>query len=148
MVELYYTKNTDVKLDNFEIRNYVLEIIQQMNQEYWTPDVVLGFTRGGLVPAVFISQWYNIPMIAINKDKDFDDRLDYDNVLIIDDINDTGTTLTNFDEKVRPRLRNVKYAAIVNNEASSFNVDFCGYSYNKLDEPNWIVFPWETWWHD
>ena len=149
MSEFYYTQNVeDVKLNGYEVKDYTLDIIQQMNQDNWKPDVVLGFTRGGLIPAIFISQWYDIPMIAINKDKEFDDRLDYDNVLVIDDINDTGTTLSEFKENVGPRLRNVKYATIVNNEASKFDVDYCGYSYNKLEEPNWIVFPWEIWWRD
>jgi len=142
------SKDKDLHLDSNDIKKFTLNIIQQMNHGKWTPDIVLGFTRGGLVPANYISQWYDIPMIAINKDRDFDDRLDYDNILVIDDINDTGNTLTLFNEKIRPRLRNVKYATIVNNEASKFYVDYCGYSYNKLDEPNWIVFPWETWWHD
>jgi hypoxanthine phosphoribosyltransferase len=141
-------KNFDknVHLNNSSIRNYTLEIIKQMNQDLWTPDVVLGFVRGGLVPAISISHWYDIPMIAINKDREFEERLDYDKVLVIDDINDTGNTLDSFNTNVRPRLRNVKYAAVINNEASKFDVDYFGYSYNKTEEPNWIVFPWETWW--
>jgi hypoxanthine phosphoribosyltransferase len=145
---MFSKRDKDLYLDNSSIRNYTLEIIKQMNQDNWTPDVVLGFARGGLIPAIFISHWYDIPMIAINKDKEFDNRLDYDNVLVIDDINDTGNTLAYFDEKVRPRFRNVKYAAVINNEASKFDINYFGYSYNKTEEPNWIVFPWETWWHD
>jgi hypoxanthine phosphoribosyltransferase len=136
----------DIHLCNNNIKDYVLHIIQQMNSQNWKPEVVLGFARGGLIPAIFISHWYDIPMVTINKEKEFDQRLDYDNVLVIDDINDTGNTLTSFKKIVEPRLRNVKYAAVVNNEASKFDVDFFGFSYNKLDEPNWIVFPWETWW--
>ena len=52
---------------------------------------IYGCPRGGLIPANFISQWYDIPIYAINKDEDI--RLEfskYSNVLIIDDINDTA----------------------------------------------------------
>jgi hypoxanthine phosphoribosyltransferase len=144
---MFTDKDKNLFLSNDDVKGYVLNIIQQMNQESWTPDVVLGFTRGGLTPANYISQWYNIPMVAINKSSVFNERLDYDNVLVIDDINDTGNTLASFNEKIRPRLREVKYAVIVNNEASVFDViDYMGYSFNKLEEPNWIVFPWENWW--
>ena len=144
---MFTEKDKNVFLSEDDVRVCVLNIIQQMNLEKWTPDVVLGFTRGGLAPANYISQWYNIPMVAINKSSDFNDRLDYDNVLVIDDINDTGNTLASFNEKIRPRLRDVKYAVIVNNEASVFDkIDYMGYSFNKLEEPNWIVFPWENWW--
>lgn len=139
-------KVQDHELGHNEVVGYTLDIIRQMNQDLWTPEVVVGFARGGLVPANYISQWYDIPMIAINKNTEYNDRLDYDNVLVIDDINDTGNTLFEFKKNVGPRMRMVKYAAIVNNEGSKFEVDYCGYSYNKLDEPNWIVFPWETWW--
>ena len=144
---MFTDKDKNLFLSNDDVKGYVLNIIQQMNQESWSPDIVLGFTRGGLTPANYISQWYDIPMVAINKSSEFNERLDYDNVLVIDDINDTGSTLASFNEKIRPRLRTVKYAAIVNNEASSFDdIDYMGYSFNKLEEPNWIVFPWENWW--
>jgi hypoxanthine phosphoribosyltransferase len=81
MTNKIYLTDTDVK-------NYTLGIIQQMVQEKYKPDVVLGFARGGLVLANYISQFYNIPMVAINKDTPFAIRVDYDNVLVVDDIND------------------------------------------------------------
>ena len=144
---MFTDKDKNLFLSHEDIKSYVLNIIQQLNHDKWTPDIVLGFTRGGLVPANYISQWYDIPMIAINKNSEFNDRIDYDNVLVIDDINDTGSTLESFNKLIRPRLRDVRYAVVVNNEASNFDgVEYLGYSYNKLEEPNWIVFPWETWW--
>lgn len=139
MTNKIYLTDTDVK-------NYTLGIIQQMAQDNYKPDVVLGFARGGLVLANFISQFYNIPMVAINKDTPFTYRVDYDNVLVADDINDTGNTLANFYSTYSNRFRSVKHAVIVNNTASPFEVEYMGYSYNKIDEPDWVVFPWEQWW--
>ena len=55
-VHTQYNLN-DVELTPNHVKEYTLSIIKQMNQDIWTPDVVLGFTRGGLVPANFISQW-------------------------------------------------------------------------------------------
>jgi hypothetical protein len=54
-------------------------------------------------------------MIAINKDTPFANRVDYDNVLVVDDINDTGNTLANFYMSYSNRFRSVKHAVIVNN---------------------------------
>ena len=130
-----------------DVKHYTLNIIQQMNQEQYTPEYVCGFARGGLVVANYISQWYDIPMYAINKDQKFDCKLDFfTNVLIVDDINDTGKTLNDFKEKYG-KHQDFKYAALVDNAGSCFETDFAGHYINKLEVPDWIVFPWENWWH-
>jgi hypothetical protein len=82
------------------------------------------------------------------------------NILIVDDINDSGATL----EWIRQDWpsgclpthpawdaiwnRNVRFAVVVNNQASNYkHVDYSGLDINKLDDPSWIVFPWESWWN-
>lgn len=131
---------------NQDIRDYTLEVIRQMNVDLWTPEIVLGFSRGGLVPANFISQWYDIPMFCINKGVHFNCNLDtYNHVLVIDDINDTGNTLQYFKEKYGVN-QGFKYASLIDNAGSIFETDYAGHYINKLEVPDWIVFPWESWW--
>lgn len=131
---------------NDDIRNYTLEIIRQMNSSNYTPEIVLGFSRGGLVPANYISQWYDISMFCINKDVEFECNLDnYSEVLVIDDINDTGNTLQDFKNKYGEK-QDFKYAALIDNAGSIFETDYAGSYINKNEDPDWIVFPWESWW--
>jgi xanthine phosphoribosyltransferase len=82
----------------------------------WRPDYIVGITRGGLIPAVMISQYLNVPMHSLNvtlRDGNecesnlwmAEDAFGYaiydpmcsgngrKRILIVDDINDTGATL-------------------------------------------------------
>ena len=81
------------------------------------------------------------------------------NILIVDDINDTGSTLNWIQEDWRSGClpddpawddvfgNNVRFAVLINNDASDFkDVDYVGLHINKLEEPIWCVFPWEEWW--
>tara|TARA_Y100000385_G_C13104756_1_gene646833 strand:- start:1136 stop:1693 length:558 start_codon:yes stop_codon:yes gene_type:complete len=85
------------------------------------------------------------------------------NILIIDDINDSGATLSwiknDWETSCFPNERNtwdvvwdknVKFAVLINNEASNF--DEVSYRYdtiNRIDTPDlWLDFPWESWWLD
>jgi hypoxanthine phosphoribosyltransferase len=69
--------------------------------------------------------------------------------LVIDEINDSGRTLVDFNNSLFEIQRDdfeVRYAALVSNTASLFTVDYFGLEINKLDDPAWMVFPWEEWW--
>lgn len=81
------------------------------------------------------------------------------NILIVDDINDTGKTLDwivgDWISSCMPSSdawdtvwgNNVRMAVLVNNEASAFkDIDYCGETINKAETPVWCVFPWEEWW--
>ena len=83
------------------------------------------------------------------------------NILIVDDINDSGRTLNwikqdwasgclpNDPDWADIWGSNVRFATVVNNEASEFkDVDYAGLTINKLEEPSWVVFPWECWWEN
>lgn len=100
-----------------DIERMCLKIIRQMNHDNWQPDYVVGITRGGLLPATLISQWYGCDMHTLkvslrngNADNcesncwmaehafgcDLDGNADpyfRKRILIVDDINDTGATL-------------------------------------------------------
>ena len=94
-----------------------------------------------------------------------EDAFGYDsekkNILIVDDINDSGRTLQWIkedwpsgclpdDERWSETWNNnVRFAVLVNNDASNFkHVDYVGTHINKLENPCWVVFPWENWWEN
>lgn len=82
------------------------------------------------------------------------------NILLVDDINDSGATLTwiknDWQSSCLPKdaawqdvwNNNVRVAVLYENQnsASALDVDYCAETINKIDDPQWIVFPWEEWW--
>jgi xanthine phosphoribosyltransferase len=79
------------------------------------------------------------------------------NILIVDDINDTGATFNwikqDWQSSCLPNEgawdsvwhRNVRFATITDNLASEFNgtVDYTVHEVNKAEEDVWLVYPWE-----
>ena len=172
-----------VYYNNRTVKNWIFEIIQQINADNWRPDCVVGITRGGLVPAVMLSHWYNVSLHTVKISlRDFVEdtesnlwlpemafgHVNYDpmcsgdgrkNMLIVDDINDSGATfqwlVNDWQSSCLPSdsrwkdvwNNNVKFATLINNEASDFKtVDYTGLSINKVDDPIWCVLPWEEFW--
>ena len=167
--------NKIINIDQTELKGYVHRIMRDMAKEHWRPDYVVGITRGGLIPAVMISQYLEVKMHTLDisfRDDDlgpesnlwmaedaFGYKAEKKKILIVDDINDTGRTL-NFIKEDWPSgclpsddkwnhvwHNNVRFATIVDNSASEFkDVDYTGLTINKHEEPSWVVFPWEQWW--
>ena len=154
-----------------DVRRYVHNIIRAMQQDDWRPDYVVGLTRGGLVPANMISQYLDVRMeclkVSLRDHTDSqesnlwmaEDAYNGKNILIVDDINDTGATLTwirqdwtsgclpDDDKWNTVWNNNVRFAVLVDNQNSEFdNIDYSSVEINKAEEDVWIVFPWENWW--
>ena len=128
------------------------------------PDYIVGLTRGGLVPATILSHKYNIPLHTLNislRDAHYkerkiwmvEDALHSKNILIVDDINDTGKTINTIKstwEKTFPGdwhkiwHNNVRFAVIDNNLGSEAEVDFLHFVLDKRVNDAWVVYPWES----
>jgi len=158
-------------LDYQDIEKNCVTILHQMFMDEWEPDYIVGLTRGGLLPATLLSHFLKKPMysldVSLRDNTDFgpesncwmsEDALDGKNILIVDDINDSGATLkwiiNDWKHSNRPASpewdkvwgHNVRFAVIVNNEASDFrNISYYGFDINKLEKDVWVVFPWEEW---
>jgi hypoxanthine phosphoribosyltransferase len=160
MKKIYYTWS--------DVESQTQEILRQIALSDWRPDYVVGLTRGGLTSANLISQYLEVPMECLKVSlRDggqtesncwmAEDAANGKNILIVDDINDTGATLA-WIEKDWPEgntmynwanvwNNNVRFAVLVNNEASKYKrIDYSCIDINKVEEPSWIVFPWEDWW--
>ena len=44
----------------------LIEIVNQIKQSNWNPDVVISVNRGGCVPGVYLSHILNVPHYVIN----------------------------------------------------------------------------------
>lgn len=174
MKKIYYTWS--------DVESQTQEILRQIALSEWRPDYVVGLTRGGLTPANLISQYLEIPMEclkvslrdnvqtesncwmaedAFGRYTDVNDskRYIHKNILIVDDINDSGATLNwimqDWPQGCHPDNPlwkniwndNVRFAVLINNEASAFKrIDYSAINIDKSKDPSWIVFPWEDWW--
>lgn len=165
------------------IHEWVNKITYQMYRDNWRPDYIVGLTRGGLIPAVIMSHNLDIPMhtlkVSLRDDNDtesncwmaedaygyggaFEGKPIYDefkqkNILILDDINDTGATLDwiiqDWQRSCLPNSErwndvwgnNVRFAVLIDNASSKFSrkVDYCAKEINKAERDVWIVYPWE-----
>jgi len=179
-MNIYYTQQ--------QINCYIHNIVRQLWQDNFKPDYIVGLARGGLVPAVQLSHYLKIPMhslqVSLHDGGSTDsncwmseDAFGYvplefketikstfdpsfrKNILIVDDINDSGATFNWVKQDWMSSClpdnsawnavwhKTVRFAALINNEASDFkDVDYIGKSINKVESPEWCVFPWENWW--
>ena len=178
-----------LKLDYDQYVGLVNNICREIANSNWRPDYVVGITRGGLLPAVMISHYLNVPCETLKvslrdgsqsesnlwmaedafgyvpKDQRGESGTETDpalrkNILLIDDINDSGATLNwimnDWPSGCLPEHsawravwgRNVRTAVVVDNLASQTNmpIAYSGRTIDKSKEDVWIEFPYEQWW--
>lgn len=96
----------------------------------------------------------------IRADFPFDHAPHRKKILIVDDINDSGATLNWIRRDWQTTCcedspdwaaiwgENVRIAVLIDNESSAVElpISYSAHTVNKLEEPQWIVFPWEEWW--
>ncbi len=121
----------------------------------YRPDWLVGISRGGLVPVRLLSDYLDVPNVAviriefyktIGQTKDFptvSQPLQVDvkgkKVLIVDDVADTGRSLAVAKEHVKwADASEVKIAVLHYKPASISKPDFFVETTNA-----WIIYPWE-----
>tara|TARA_A100001388_G_scaffold271821_2_gene251183 strand:+ start:1803 stop:2360 length:558 start_codon:yes stop_codon:yes gene_type:complete len=170
-----------------DIEKMCTEIVTTMYTSKFTPDYIVGITRGGNIPATIISNMTGIPCEAIKVSLRDDSKLESNNwmaedafgvvplnelevyksrfdphkrkkILIVDDINDTGTTFNWIIEDWQSGCfsnekdvwdvvwgNTVKFAVLTENLASNFDhVNFYAHEINKAEDDVWLVYPWEN----
>jgi hypoxanthine phosphoribosyltransferase len=153
-----------------DIHSQISCITQNLVAANWRPEYVVGLVRGGTIPATMISHYFNIPMhtlkVSFRDDEDTEsncwmaeDAYNRLNILVVDDINDSGKTLNWLmkdweggcfpnDEAGWKKVwgHSVRFLSLVNNATSKSQVQYTGMTINKAQNNVWIEFPWENWW--
>ena len=116
-------KRNKIPLDWEEIDRLVDILCKKIITEIPTIDSVMGLPRGGLIPAVMVSHRLGLPLVTLPEP----------HTLVIDDIADSGVTLTN-----TPGI----YTAVLHykTHTSVFKPNLFAVEYKGDD---FLVYPWE-----
>jgi hypoxanthine phosphoribosyltransferase len=136
-----------------DINTMICNISEKIKKGNWDPDIIIGITRGGLIPAVILSNLLDTRMrtwkISLRDEGIIDpcplntEEIKNKKILIVDDLNDTGQTLATIQD-ILGEVPNIRYAALIENKSSLFkNIDYYSQEIDKSIDDSWIVFPWE-----
>ena len=111
--------------------------VSYLSKKIKNVDYVVGIPRGGLILAVMMSHRLNIKHMSIDhleKLEEFDLNINKKNILIVDDISDSGHTLKHY------KKQGYTTATLdVRNTTTTKPDYYC----NWLETTDWIVYPWE-----
>ena len=124
-----------------EMRRDVNTLCREIILDNFSPDVIVGLSRGGLTPGVMMSHWFQKPFKPVKAAlRDFPDWEDYlpkktdKRILIVDDICDSGET-------------DIRFASLWWNNEVEFEPHYYAQECAKDSGNIWIHFPWEHWWN-
>ncbi len=121
--------------------------------QHFTPKAIIGLARGGLVPAVIMSHLLEIKMfpVSYSSKNGNGEYKAYDNalpelpitwdILVVDDICDSGYTMKEVVKHYRDVGHVVKAAVLYHKDGSVYNPEF---AWQRIPhDADWIEFPWE-----
>lgn len=141
----------DQFLENVEV------IAKSVENDAWKPNFIVGIGRGGLVPGTYLSHRLGIPLLSIDHSSKvhmFSDALlahlsecieRGERYLFVDDINDSGKTLTRFRKILAGERRSTgafRFAVLISNLSSSYAVDYAAQTIDRRTDKRWFIFPW------
>lgn len=138
-----------------EIEKLTEKLAKKIKKSGFKFDWIVGISRGGLIPARLISDYLDFQQLAfiriefyktIGKTKDFprivqpvNVNVKGKNVLIVDDVADTGRSLMVAKESIKRKgAKEVRIATLHYKPMSTIKPDFYA-----AQTTAWIVYPWE-----
>lgn len=134
------------------------QLTQNLKADLRPIDSIVGIARGGAIPAVHLSHQLDLPCRILHwqtRDGDYKDGLmlsdialdliDGKFVLIVDDIFDTGKTITEVDKVLsslvdsEDRMNQIVTSSLVYRTTSLVKPDY----FHLVDPEGWVRFFWE-----
>ena len=143
-----------------DIERWCKIVAKKLKEDSYRPDVIVGLARGGLVPARLLSDYLHIKDLyavktehwGITATPDGEAKLaqplqvniDGKKVLVVDDITDTGKSLTlalNHINELSPS--EIRSATLLHITHSSYEPDYYAEPV-PAEEWTWFIFPWNV----
>jgi hypoxanthine phosphoribosyltransferase len=157
-----------ISIHEEEIKGNILKLINQIKKSDFRPDLVVGLARGGLYPAQYIAYGLDVNWVEslsiqlrdndkipvdyeintflqkIKRFNKFEDIRDL-NILVVDDLIDTGNTLKLIREFLFEDGIKVKVAALYQNTKTIPSSNLERADYWAVEKPDgWLCFPWDS----
>lgn len=154
-----------------QIRNCSKKLITKIKDDDFKPDVIVGLSRGGLVPAQYLAYGMDVKWIetisiqlrdndhlpASNEINTLIKKLEVYNpinsekedrklrVLVADDLIDSGTTLKLIRAFFNAEFLDIRFAALYQNKIPN-NLEIIQQAdyWGEIKPHGWINFPWDT----
>ena len=139
-----------------KLRRDVSSLCRNIVLDKFDPQVIVGLSRGGLVPGVMMSHWFQKPFKPVQAAlRDFQEWENYlprktdERVLIVDDICDSGETFEKISEYIHKNNSkcDVRFASLIWNNEVDFEPHYYSQEMAKDSQDIWVVFNWEQWWN-
>jgi len=111
-----------------DVNDAVESLAHQIKNSNEHIEAITGLPRGGLIPAVLLSHKLGLPYVNLSNDCE-----GHENVLVVDDICDSGETLKEYYQFFPTATIHYKQTAIVKPD----------FYYSLTPEDKWVVYPWE-----
>lgn len=137
-----------------DIEQLVSKICDDIKKRY-TPNHIISIGRGGMIVSRLISDKLNIKDISLinvklyknvgeKNDKieikNYSEFIEKKNVLLVDDISDSGETIEKVIDYLKDRRTNVlRTAVLLIRDSLVRSPSFIG----KIIKKEWVIFPWE-----
>lgn len=155
-----------------DMHGQILNIVREMYQTGFKPDYIVGIAPDGIVPAVMLGKYLEIPLNTLHVEVKSNDGCETNlwmaedaagidcplkQILVLNNVNYSGATFdwikrdwnSSIGDDQRDSIwhNNVKFAALVHNEYSILQSDFAGVtvSLDPIDRYT-FEFPINNWW--
>lgn len=133
----------------------------ELKKDKFVPDAIVGVGRGGLIPATLLAYKFNVKPLFNYTIQSYGDEnvktnefitfqepgvdicnYKHKNVLVVDDLSDSGDTLLYIVDKLKYQffLENIRVATLAIKTNTKFIPDYYGKEYSP---DVWLTFPWE-----
>jgi hypoxanthine phosphoribosyltransferase len=148
-----------IKYNWKQFDNDIVLLVNIIKGRNFKPDYIIGISRGGSCLATVLSYQLEVPVKYIDHRNlnDFKIFNTSSKFLVVDDINDTGTTLNlthkSIIKTLHPEfigdgekifeLNNIKFLTVFDNKKSIFKNNIYAREIPQNEQEYWVVFPWE-----
>lgn len=145
-----------IVLNDLQVSKYVDEITKKIQDSNYKPDIIISLGRGGMIPTRLLSDSLSVKEIAFLpasmyigvKTRNIKPKMGTltasvfrKNILLVDDILDTGITIDAAIEILkRSGASDIKTATLLCKKNANRKPT---YFYMNCTENDWIIFPWE-----